>query len=157
MEKLKSLLENLDLTKIMPDLGTYLGKLELAARIAVMAAPLVLLGLGLWYFLAPPKEANYKVGYRCFWGMSSVEAWQFTQRLAGIVWGILGLVLCIVMAILSSRFRGMGAEAMVWAAVKCVLWELGLVVASVLGINATVIVFFDRKGERRRPDTRRER
>ena len=108
MEALKALMEDFDPAAIMPDLSTFLGKLEVGMRVAVMAAPLVLLGLGLLYFLSAPKEANYKLGYRFFWGMSSVEAWQFTQRLAGIVWCVLGLTLCIVMAVLSGKFRGDG-------------------------------------------------
>ena len=74
MEAIKALTEGADLTKLLPDLSTFLGKVEALMRIAIMIAPLVLLGLGLLYFLAAPKEANYKLGYRCFWGMSSVEA-----------------------------------------------------------------------------------
>ena len=149
MEALKALMEDFDPAAIMPDLSTFLGKLEVGMRVAVMAAPLVLLGLGLLYFLAAPKEANYKLGYRFFWGMSSVEAWQFTQRLAGIVWCVLGLTLCIVMAVLSGKFRGMEADAMTYRAVKYILWELGYVVVSVLLINLTVLVCFDRKGDLR--------
>ena len=146
MDALKALLEDFDPAAIMPDLSTFLGKLEIAMRAAVMAAPLVLLGLGLLYFLAAPKEANYKLGYRFFWGMSSVEAWQFTQKLAGIAWSILGLVLCIVMTVLSGNFRELEADAMTYLAVKYILWELGCVVVSILLINLTVLVCFDRKG-----------
>lgn len=149
MEELKSLLNDFDLAALMPDLSTFLGKLELIVRIAVMVAPLALLGMGLLYFLAPPKEANYKLGYRCFWGMGSEEAWQFTQRLAGIVWSVLGLVLTVVMAIVSLRFHALEADAMTWLAVKCILWELGLVAVSILGINITLIALYDVKGVRR--------
>lgn len=151
MESLKGLLDGFDPTKILPDLEAFQGTLEVVLRIAVMVAPLVLLGLGLVYFLAPPKEANYTLGYRCRRGMASVEAWQFTQRLAGMVWSALGLVLCVIMAILCSRYRNMDANVMVWSAVKSILWELGLVIASCVGINITVIVYFDKTGTRRPP------
>lgn len=149
MDKLKELLEGMDPAELMPDLSTVLGKVELVIRIALMAAPLILLGLGLLYFLMPPKEANYKIGYRCFWGMGSQEAWQFTQRLAGIVWSVLGLVLSIVMAVLSLHLSGMTVTGMAYFAVKCLLWELGLVVASILGINITTVVLFNIRGKHR--------
>ena len=146
MEAIKALTEGADLTKLLPDLSTFLGKVEALMRIAIMIAPLVLLGLGLLYFLAAPKEANYKLGYRCFWGMSSVEAWQFTQKLAGIVWSILGFVLCIVMTVQSGKFQGMEADAMAYLAVKYLLVELVCVVVSILLINLTVFVCFNHKG-----------
>ena len=146
MEAIKALTEGADLTKLLPDLSTILGKVEALTRIAIMIAPLVLLGLGLLYFLAAPKEANYKLGYRCFWGMSSVEAWQFTQKLAGIVWSILGFVLCIVMTVQSGKFQGMEADAMAYLAMKYLLVELVCVVISILLINLTVFVCFNHKG-----------
>lgn len=146
MEAIKALTEGADLTKLLPDLSTFLGKVEALVRIAIMIAPLVLLGLGLLYFLAAPKEANYKLGYRCFWGMSSVEAWQFTQKLAGIVWSILGFVLCIVMTVQSGKFQGMEADAMAYLAMKYLLVELVCVVVSILLINLTVFVCFNHKG-----------
>ena len=146
MEAIKALTEGADLTKLLPDLSTFLGKVEALMRIAIMIAPLVLLGLGLLYFLAAPKEANYKLGYRCFWGMSSVEAWQFTQKLAGIVWSILGFVLCIVMTVQSGKFQGMEADAMAYLAMKYLLVELVCVVVSILLINLTVFVCFNHKG-----------
>ena len=146
MEAIKALTEGADLAKLLPDLSTFLGKVEALMRIAVMVAPLVLLGLGLLYFLAAPKEANYKLGYRCFWGMSSVESWQFTQKLAGIVWSILGFVLCIVMTVQTGKFRGLEADAMAYLAVKYLLVELVCVAGSILLINLTVFVCFDRKG-----------
>ena len=148
MDALKDLLEGFDLAALLPQLDTMLGKVELLTRIAVMVGPVVLLGMGLFYFLAAPKEANHSLGYRFYWGMSSVEAWQFTQRLAGAVWAVLGLVLTVVMALLCARFRGMEAMDMVWFALRLVLWELGLVAVSCLAIDITVLVFFDRKGSR---------
>ena len=66
-----------------------------------------------------------------------------------IVWCVLGHTLCIVMAVLSGKFRGMEADAMTYRAVKYILWELGCVMVSVLLINLTVLVCFDRKGDLR--------
>ena len=64
MEAVKALMNDFDPAALMPNLSDVLGKLEALIRLAVMIAPLVLLGLGLLYLLAAPKEANYKLGYR---------------------------------------------------------------------------------------------
>ena len=80
-ETLKSLINDFDPMKLIPDLGNLLGWLELAVRISVMAGPVILLVLGLWYLILPPKEANHFAGYRFYWGMGSVDAWRFTQRM----------------------------------------------------------------------------
>ena len=91
IDTLKSLLTDFDPAAIFPDLSKLFGVMELILRICVLAGPLCLLGFGLWYLLAPAKEANHHVGYRFYWGMSSVEVWQFTQRLAGLVWTVWAL------------------------------------------------------------------
>lgn len=157
LDAIMSLLGDFDLAKLIPDLGSVLGKLELVTRLIVMAGPLVLLGLGLWYFFAPPKEANYHIGYRAIWNMRSKEAWYFSQKIAGMVWSALGLILTIVMLIVSIGFRGMEAMEMMESALACILWQVGLGLASSLGIHITVIACFDWEGKRRRPPKNKNR
>ena len=154
MDALKSLLEGFDFAAFVPEVDTVLGWVELIARLAVMAGPLLLLGFGLVYLLSPPKEANHGVGYRFWWGMASLDAWQFTQRLAGMVWSALGLVLTIIMALICNGFRRLEPMDMVWSAVECLLWELGLAVVACLAVNITVIIVFDRNGYRRNEYTK---
>lgn len=149
MDGLKSLFEDFDMAAFLPDITTVMGWVEAIARIAVMAGPLLLLGFGLLFLLAPPKEANYGLGFRCWWGMASLESWQFTQRLAGLVWSGLGVVLTIIMALICNAFRRMEAMDMIWCALSCLGWEAGLVLLSVLGINIAVIYTFDKNGFRR--------
>ena len=142
-----------DVAALIPDLNTVVGWVQLVCRLCVMAGPMILLGFGLLYLLKPPKEANHSLGYRCWWGMASLEAWQFTQRLAGMVWSALGLLLIIIMTLVGISWSSMSPPDMVWSAVVCLLWELGLTGAACLGINITVIVFFDIDGFRRKsPD-----
>ena len=150
MDALMALFEGFDFANFIPDVHSVLGWLETLSRVAVMAGPLVLLGFGLLYLLAPPKEANHSLGFRFWWGMSSLDAWQFTQRVAGMVWMVLGLVLTMVMGILCNSFRGMDPSEMLWLAIRCLLWELGLAVVSTLAIQLTVFIVFDRRGFRRR-------
>lgn len=139
-----------DPASILPDLTSTLGKVELVVRIAVLIGPLVLLALGLIYFLAPPREANYTFGFRTRRSMASVEAWQFTQRLAGIILSVLGLALTVVMAIVTAGFRGGDVMYLVTSALLCVLWELALVAVAYLSIVIVVMVCFDAKGFRRK-------
>lgn len=149
MEEIFALLEGFDLNNFIPELDSVLGQVEFGVRIAVMAGPLVLLGLGLWYFLLPPKEANHYVGFRTFWGMSSIAAWRFTQKVAGILWSAMGLILTIIMFFISNGFRGMEMMDMLWSGMNCLLWQAGLVLASILLVNVAVIVFYDFKGKPR--------
>ena len=144
-----SLFSDFDIAAFLPKIDTLVGWIELALRLAVMAGPLLLLGFGLLYLLAPPKEANHGLGYRCWWGMASLEAWQYTQRLAGLVWGALGALLTIIMALICNAFRRMSPPDMVDTAVACVIWVLVLTAVSCLAINITVMVFFDKDGFRR--------
>ena len=150
LDSLKSLFEGFDIAAFLPELTTLLGWVETLLRLAVMAAPLLLLGFGLLYLLAPPKEANYSLGFRCWWGMSSLDAWQFTQKIAGMIWSVLGLILTVVMALICNAFRRMEPMDMVWTAVKCLGWELGLTLAATLAVNVIVIVVFDKDGYRRK-------
>ena len=149
IDNLKSLMDGFDPASLLPELGTIMGKMEFAMRIAVLAGPIILLFMGLAYLLVPPREANYYFGYRCYFGMGSVNAWRFTQRLAGLVWTLLGLLLVIVMAVISSGFGGKEIMDMIWAAGKCVIWEAVLIGVSCLVINALVAIRYDAQGQRR--------
>ena len=149
MEALKSAFENMDFSALVPDLGTVLGWVELLLRICVMLGPILVLGFGLLFLLAPPKEANYGLGFRCWWGMASLAAWQFTQRLAGMVWSALGAVMTIVMALLCMVLENADPMEMAVQAGIYILWELGFIVLSVICINVVVIIMFDKDGYRR--------
>lgn len=150
IEDLKGLMDSFEPASLLPELDTLLGKVELVMRIAVLVGPIVLLALGLIYLFVSPKEANYYLGYRCFFGMGSVSAWRFSQRLAGIVWTLLGLVLTVVMVLISGTFRGMDAMDMVWKAVRCGIWQAVLTALSCLAINGLVAANYNSRGELRR-------
>lgn len=145
----KQLLGNSDPAALLPDLWAIFESLDSVLRVVVLVGPLCLLGLGLLYLLAPPAEANHVFGYRHFWGMSSVEAWRYTQKTAGLVWTCLGFVLTVVMSLISNAYRNMAWEAMLFSALVSVIVELLLVVLSTMLINSLVMLRFDRKGIRR--------
>ena len=141
--------DGLDLGALVPEMGEVVLGIEQLLRIAVMAAPLLLLGFGLIFLLAPPKEANYGLGYRFWWGMSSLEAWQYTQRIAGMIWAALGALLTVIMSLLCNGFRDMEPVAMATRAGSFILWELGLLAVACIVIDILVVVRFDRYGYRR--------
>ena len=149
IESFKELMDGFDPAALLPDLSTVLGRVELIARIAVVLGPIVLLVLGLAYLFLSPREANHYFGYRCYFGMGSVEAWRFSQRLAGMAWTALGLVLTVVMVIISTGFKGKEAMDMATSAVWCLVWQVALVAVSVLIINFVVMLRFDRNGDYR--------
>ena len=117
IEDLKSLMDAFDPASLLPELTNVLDVIVYAVRIATLVGPAVLLVFGLGYLIFAPKEANYYFGYRCTFGMGSVEAWRFTQRLAGIVWTVLGLVLTIAMVVLTGDLQKMAVYDALWQAV----------------------------------------
>ena len=150
IESIKSLLDGVDPAALLPDISNLFGSLETVCRVAVMIGPIVLLVMGLAYLFLAPKEANYYFGYRTYFGMGSVHAWRFTQRIAGVTLGVLGLILTIVMAIISGGFANMDVMDMVWRAVSCLVWEVVLALIANLGIGLAAFLLFDRNGEYRK-------
>ena len=150
IESIKEIMDAFDPATLLPDLSGLFGSLETVCRWAVMIGPLVLLVLGLAYLFLSPKEANYYFGYRTYFGMGSVHAWRFTQRLAGIVLGGLGLLLTVIMLVISGGFGGMEVMDMVWKAVDCLVWEAVLALLANIAIGATAALKFDRNGEYRK-------
>ena len=148
-DSIKELMDGFDPASLLPELDTVFGKIELVCRIAVMVGPVLLIALGPTYLLLSPKEANHHLGYRCYFGMGSVQAWRFTQKFSGVVLGVLGLILTAVMVFMMMSFRGMEMEAMLWRAVKCLIWEAVLALLANLAIHAAAFFLFDANGDYR--------
>ena len=149
-DAVKALMDNFDPASLLPDLSSIFGWIELVCRIAVLVGPIILAVLGVAYLFFSPKEANYHFGYRTYFGMGSVEAWRFTQRLAGIVLSLLGLAMTGVMLIVSGGFAGMAVMDMVWKALGCLGLEAVLFLIANLAISLAAMAKFDRKGDYRK-------
>ncbi len=149
-EDIKVLMDNFDPASLLPDLSSMAGFVATITRTAVLIGPIVLLVMGILYFFASPKEANYHFGYRCYYGMGSEESWRFSQRLAGLVWGALGLVLTLVMLIISGGYGEKEIDEVIRSGLTSLVWEIILTAVSCLAINIIVMVFYDRKGKRRK-------
>ena len=149
IESLIALVNEFDFAKIMPELDSVMGWIDLFVRLCVLAAPVAVLFFGLWWLLLPPKEANHHVGYRCFFGMGSVDAWRFTQKIAGVLFTVLGVGLLAISLLVSNRFPDMEPMVMLDKAVVCILWQIGITLVLSLMINLIVALRYDRNGDLR--------
>lgn len=139
-----------ELATMVPDMAVVLDKVRLAVTAAVLLGPAFLLILGLIYFFIPPKEANHRLGFRTYFGMGSVEAWQFTQKAAGIAFGSLGLILLIIMLVVISGFDTLDHFQMTSKAMTCMLWQAGLALLLRLAVVVLVTVRYNKNGDRRK-------
>jgi hypothetical protein len=150
LQNIKELLDSFDPAALLPEMGTVLEFISKAMGILVLVGPLALLVLGLAYLFVAPKEANHSFGYRCFFGMGSVEAWRYTQRMAGLIWTVLGLVLTVAAFIARGGFPDMDVQQVISGALSCLLWQAGLIAVSCIAINTLAAVNFTADGDYRR-------
>ena len=149
IESIKELMDAFDPATLLPELTSIFDFIAAVCRIAVLVGPILLLALGLAYLLFAPREANYYFGYRCYYGMGSIEAWRFTQRLAGAVLGGTGLILTGIMLVISGGFGSMDAMDMVWKAFWCLIWQALLALLANVIIWAVTFLRFDARGNYR--------
>ena len=150
MDAITSLFESFDLAALIPQTDEILETITKFSKTVVLIGPILLLVLGLTYLFLSPREANHRFGFRTWFGMGSVAAWRYTQRLAGIVWGALGLILTIVMLILRGRLAQLEPLEMLYTTITYLLWQAGAALLSYIAICLIVTLSFDRKGNRRR-------
>ena len=157
IESLIALVNEFDFAKIMPELDSVMGWIDLFVRLCGLAAPVAVLFFGLWWLLLPPKEANHHVGYRCFFGMGSVDAWRFTQKIAGVLFTVLGVGLLAISLLVSNRFPDLEPMVMLDKAVVCILWQIGITLVLSLMINLMVALRYDRNGDLRAERSRNDK
>ena len=147
---IKDAMDAFDPASLLPELSEIFGSLAVVCRWAVMIGPLVLLVLGLAYLFLSPKEANYYFGYRCYFGMGSVQAWRFTQRFSGAVLAVCGLALTFWMYTASAGFAGADVTEMVWQTVEYLVIQAVVAFLANLLISVTAMIRFNRRGEYRK-------
>ena len=150
MDDILSLLQDFDVANFLPAPEDYVRSLVGWVRFAVLLGPLILLVLGAWYYFAPPKEANHSVGFRTYWGMGSVKAWLFSQKLAGISFLALGGILLVLSFLISLTFNGDRAMGMINTALVLVVIQLLLVLGLWIVLNLLIYRAFDKDGKPRR-------
>ena len=149
MDDILSLLQDFDVTNFLPEPEQFMKDLAGWTRLLVLAGPLVLVLLGVCYYFLPPKEANHAFGFRTYWGMGSVQAWRFAQKLAGLAYMIVGGILTVAMGVVCIFFRGSAAMSMINTAVVCVSLEFLVVLVLWIVLNMLIYRAYDKDGNRR--------
>ena len=147
MEKITELLNNFSLEKYIPKLDTLMGWIQWLVSLAVRLGPICILVLGIIYFLIPPKEANRKAGYRTYFGMGSVIAWNVTQRLAGILMIPTGLVLTIIAYVKVGKFPDYDLMTMADVAFQAVKGQTICALIIYVLMFLLTAVLFNRNGD----------
>jgi uncharacterized membrane protein len=153
LEKLMAFFEGFDIEKLggmLPSAESLMSGLTGWMRLLVLIGPLLMLGFGIYYLFFAPKEANHAMGYRFFYAMSREEVWQHAQRLAGVAYAALGGVLFIIIGLISLSFGRLVTPDLVWLAVKCLIWEVVLVIVATLAVDILIVVLYDYKGDPRK-------
>lgn len=140
---------DIDLTKLVPEMDTFLGCIKALLVLAVLIGPILLLASGAMYLFKPVPEANFKYGFRTYFGMGSVEAWRFTQRIAGLAFGGLGAVLLLAMLI-TVFFFGKDLTRAANIALVCLICQVVLALIARTTVAILAAVYFDKDGNRRR-------
>ena len=141
---------DIDFSVFIPKLPIFLGLTHTLLVLAVLAGPVTLTVLGALYLFRPVPEANYRFGFRTYFGMGSVEAWRFSQRIAGLIFGALGALLLVVMLIVVFCFIGKDLLQIAKIAVISLLWQVGLTLVARISLSIMVGMYFDKNGNRRR-------
>lgn len=141
---------DMNFAALVPEMNALLGFVRVILSLLMLAGPLSMLILGVMYLFFAPPEANYKFGFRTFNGMGSVEAWRFTQRIGGIAYAGLGLILLIVMLVITIGFGSKDIYQITTIAIKALLWQAGLALLARLVVGILAAVFFTANGDRRR-------
>ena len=153
MEKLMAIFEGFDIEKLgglLPSAESLMNGLTGWMRLLVIIGPLLMLGFGIYYLYFAPKEANHRMGYRFFYAMSRVEVWQHAQRLAGVAYAAMGGILFIIMGLISLSFGRLATPDLVWVAMKCLIWEVVLVIIATLAVDILIVVLYDYNGDPRK-------
>ncbi|MBQ8909824.1 MAG: SdpI family protein [Oscillospiraceae bacterium] len=144
MEKENKIIELLD--AIIPKLDLLLSDMRFWMSVAVLIGPILFAAMGAFYYFAAPKEANHRVGYRTYFGMGSVAAWRFTQKIAGMVWGGVGAVLTLVAVIVCIVLGGKEPAEAMSAALTMLIIEAVCALLAFLTVEITVFIRYDMNG-----------
>lgn len=138
------------LTELMdvfvPELGSLITDLRYWLVFLMVVGPVALMLLGAYYLFMAPPEANHKAGYRTFYGMGSVSAWKFTQKLAGRTWIISGLVMLLVAIVGFILMIKAEVDRAVTIGLVVLIVEAIIALVAYIAIEVTVSSRYDENG-----------
>ena len=141
---------SMDFAALVPELSVFLKTARVLLALALLAGPVCLLALGALYLFKPAPEANYRYGFRTYYGMGSIEAWQFSQKLAGLIFGALGAVLVVTMLIVILCFIGKDLLQVSKMSAICLLIQIIFILLARLAVAILSAKYFDKDGSRRK-------
>lgn len=141
---------SMDFAALVPELSVFLKTARVLLALALLAGPVCLLALGALYLFKPAPEANYRYGFRTYYGMGSIEAWQFSQKLAGLIFGALGAVLVVTMLIVILCFIGKDLLQVSKMSAICLLIQMIFILLARLAVAILSAKYFDKDGSRRK-------
>lgn len=148
-EAFKKLLAGIDFAELLPDISQIIAFAAPIAKFLALAGSFVMLAFGLYCLMLAPREATYQAGYRFRWGMSSVNAWRFMQRVAGVVYLVLGLGSAVYMALFARDLGQLELMDLLGRSAVYIALQAGLALAGCVITNLLVLLRYDRKGNRR--------
>ena len=142
--------QTLDPTELMPEVGKFLTITKLLIVICMLIGPVLLLLSGLKYWKSPSKLPNHNTGFRTYFGMGSKLAWDYTQRLAGALFTIVGGVLLLGSLLVFIIFLGQDDVKFAFAGLICMIVQAALALLSWAVIVILATVNFDKNGKPRK-------
>ena len=130
----------------VPDLGSLITDLRYWLIFLMVVGPVVLMLMGAYYLFMAPPEANHKAGYRTFYGMGSVSAWKFTQKLAGRTWIISGVVMLVTAIVGFILMIKAEVSRAVTVGLVVLIIEAIIALVAYIYIEATVSSRYDENG-----------
>ncbi len=141
---------DIDFAALVPPLSVFLGLVRTLLALATLTAPITMLILAGLYLFRPAPEANYKYGFRTYYGMGSIEAWQFSQKIAGLAFGALGAFLLVAMLVVVLCFIGKDLLVVSKMTAISLLVQVVLILAARITVAILCKKFFDKDGMRRK-------
>ncbi len=149
MEAITGFLEDFDFAKFLPEMQRFLSDLRLWLSLLMVAGPVLVLALGLWYYFFPVSKPSQRIGFRIQRAMASEQAWKYTQRLAGMLWMYGGAAMAIISLVVLLIFLGASHITLAMAALICVAVQALLVAGSYFFLVFHVNGKFDKNGNRK--------
>ena len=146
MEAITAFMESFDISALLPELGKFISDIRFWVGLFMLIGPIVMLGLGLWYYFLPTKEANHYIGFRTYFGMGSREAWSYAQKWAGWFFMIGGGALAVVSLVFVIIFGGMDAMKMATTAFYVLVGQAVVALGLWITLQIMLIRRYDKDG-----------
>ena len=139
--------ETLDPTQLLPPAGTFLALSVILIIICLFVGPVLMFLAGQKYIKAPSPLPHFKTGFRTYFGMGSKAAWDYAQRLAGVIWSALGGAATLIAALF---FIGKNPAQIAFISLVVMIVQASLTVLSWAAVTIMVTVNYDKQGQLRK-------